>query len=237
MPARLRRRVEALARDDRARQLGRVGARREPWTRLSSPRSRWPAGTPSGSASATPRPTARQTAPARRTAPAGLARPPLVPGRLRPRPARTGAASGWTGCSRPAGTGARFRPRELPADGRRRLRPGRHRAAAWAGYEVEVLVDAPAAVVRERIGRWATVETRRGDRCRVRMTADSLTGRSWRWATVGADFQVVSPPELVDQVRDWGGRFSRAARALRALAAAAGPARPRPGSPWPLARE
>jgi hypothetical protein len=27
---------------------------------------------------------------------------------------------------------------------------------------------------------------------------------------VGADFQVVAPPELIDWVRDWGARFSRA---------------------------
>jgi hypothetical protein len=27
---------------------------------------------------------------------------------------------------------------------------------------------------------------------------------------VGADFQVVAPPELLDQVHDWGRRFSQA---------------------------
>jgi len=27
---------------------------------------------------------------------------------------------------------------------------------------------------------------------------------------VGADFHVVSPPELLDRVHDWGRRFSRA---------------------------
>ena len=27
---------------------------------------------------------------------------------------------------------------------------------------------------------------------------------------LGADFQVISPPELLDRVRDWGRRFSRA---------------------------
>jgi hypothetical protein len=28
---------------------------------------------------------------------------------------------------------------------------------------------------------------------------------------IGADFQVLSPPELLDRVRDWGRRFSRSA--------------------------
>jgi len=27
---------------------------------------------------------------------------------------------------------------------------------------------------------------------------------------VGADFQVISPPELIDWMRDWGARFTRA---------------------------
>jgi hypothetical protein len=39
---------------------------------------------------------------------------------------------------------------------------------------VEVLVDAPAATVRERIGRWSTVEEVDAEHCRVRMTADFM---------------------------------------------------------------
>jgi hypothetical protein len=33
---------------------------------------------------------------------------------------------------------------------------------------------------------------------------------------VGADFQVISPAELLDRVQDWGRRFSRAGAARRA---------------------
>ena len=47
---------------------------------------------------------------------------------------------------------------------------------------------------------------------RVRMSTDSLDWPLMALGTVGAEFSVMSPPELVDQVRDWGSRFSRAAR-------------------------
>ena len=57
----------------------------------------------------------------------------------------------------PRGTGARFRPRELPAaDAAAFVQAGIGSFAAV--YEVEALVDAPAETVRERYGRWATVE-------------------------------------------------------------------------------
>jgi predicted DNA-binding transcriptional regulator YafY len=109
----------------------------------------------------------------------------------------------------PAGTGARFRPRELPtADAATFVRAGIDNVAIT--YEVEVLVQAPASAVRERIGRWSTVEDLDDTRCRVRMTADSLDWPTMALGAVGADFQVVSPPELLDRVRDWGRRFSQA---------------------------
>ena len=43
------------------------------------------------------------------------------------------------------------------------------------------------------------------------MTTDSLDWPIMALGAIGADFQVISPPELLDQVRDWGARFSRAA--------------------------
>jgi predicted DNA-binding transcriptional regulator YafY len=111
--------------------------------------------------------------------------------------------------SGPQGTGARFRPRELPAaDAAAFVRAGID--SVQAGYEIEVLVDAPAAAVRERIGRWSTVEEAGVARSRVRMTTDSLDWPVMALGAVGADFDVLSPPELADQVRDWGRRFSRA---------------------------
>ena len=110
----------------------------------------------------------------------------------------------------PRGTGARFRPRELPADDAAafvRARIGTLRAA----YQVEAVAEADAGRVRERIGRWSVVEPEGPGRCRIRMTTDSLDWPMMALGTVGAEFRVVSPPELVDRVRDWGGRFTRAA--------------------------
>jgi predicted DNA-binding transcriptional regulator YafY len=110
----------------------------------------------------------------------------------------------------PGGTGSRFRPRELPAaDAAAFVRAGVENVTIT--HEVEVLVDAPAVTVRERIGRWSTVEEISAARCRVRMTTDSLDWPTMALGAVGADFQVMSPPELLDRVRDWGGRFSSAA--------------------------
>ena len=110
----------------------------------------------------------------------------------------------------PRGTGARFRPRELPA----------HDAAAFlrarlrnlpTSYDVEVLVEAPAAVVSARVGRWATVDDEGEGRCRMRMSTDSLGWAALAVGTVGAEFAVTAPPELRDLVAEWGTRFARAA--------------------------
>jgi predicted DNA-binding transcriptional regulator YafY len=110
----------------------------------------------------------------------------------------------------PAGAGARFRPRALPGgDAAAFVRAGF--SSARAGYAVEAVLDAPAGRVGERIGRWVTVEPAGADRCRIRMTTDSLDWPLMALGTVGAEFRVVSPPELADRVRDWGGRFGRAA--------------------------
>ena len=116
--------------------------------------------------------------------------------------------------TRPAGAGARFRPRAVPGgDAAAFVRAGI--SSAGAGYEVEAVLGAPAGRVRERIGRWVTVEPAGTDRCRIRMTTDSLDWPLMALGTVGAEFRVVSPPELVDRVHDWGGRFSRAASEVR----------------------
>jgi len=110
---------------------------------------------------------------------------------------------------RPRCTGVRFRPRELPADD----------AAAFvragidhlpAPYAVEVLVHAPATAVRDRIGRWAAVDDAGDGGCLLRMNTDSLDWPTLALGAVGADFEVRSPPELLEHVRRWGDRFSRA---------------------------
>jgi predicted DNA-binding transcriptional regulator YafY len=109
----------------------------------------------------------------------------------------------------PHSTGSRFRPRDLPAaDAAAFVRAGLDDLPH--PYRVEVLVDAPAVTVRERIGRWSTVEEVGAEHCRVRMAADSLDWPTMALGMLGADFRVLSPPELLDQVHDWGARFTRA---------------------------
>ena len=107
----------------------------------------------------------------------------------------------------PSRTGARFAPRRLPAkdaaefvsaglQGLRRPQP------------VEVLVAAPAAVARERIGRWAHVEEHDGG-CLVRMQADDLSWAAFALGVLDEEFTVLSPPELREHLRGWAGRFLR----------------------------
>ncbi len=111
----------------------------------------------------------------------------------------------------PQPTGARFRPRALPVAGaaefvRRNLTAGPGR------FQVEVAIEAPAAAVRERIGRWATVSAAGPDRSLVTMTPDNLDWPVIALGVTGANFQVLSPPELAERVAEWGDRFSRASR-------------------------
>jgi predicted DNA-binding transcriptional regulator YafY len=113
--------------------------------------------------------------------------------------------------STPRTTGARFLPRTLPAED----------AAAFVrasvaqpstSWSVEVLLDAPVARVRAVVDRWATAEDAGDGRCRLRMQADSLDWPAMIIGSVGADAEVVSPPELLDHLRGWARTFERAAR-------------------------
>jgi predicted DNA-binding transcriptional regulator YafY len=109
----------------------------------------------------------------------------------------------------PYGTGARFRPRELPAEDAAAFVRDRI-GNLWSVYDVEVVAQAPAEQVQARIGRWVTVEPEGPDRCRIRMSTDALEWPMMGLGVMGAEFSVVSPPALVEQLRDWGGRFTRA---------------------------
>jgi predicted DNA-binding transcriptional regulator YafY len=109
----------------------------------------------------------------------------------------------------PRGTGARFRPRQLPAeDAAAFVRAGLRNLPT--PYLVEAVVHAPAPAVRDRIGRWAEVEEQAADRCRVRMRADALEWPAMALGTLRAEFTVLDPPEMVDYLRDWSARFARA---------------------------
>jgi predicted DNA-binding transcriptional regulator YafY len=110
----------------------------------------------------------------------------------------------------PYGSGARFHPRRLPTeDAAEFVRGGIDNLPA--SHHVEVLVHAPAAVVTDRIGRWGTVEDLGEGQCVLRMTSDSLDWPAMALGAVGAEFEVISPPELLSYIRDWAERFNRAA--------------------------
>jgi biotin operon repressor BirA-like protein len=110
----------------------------------------------------------------------------------------------------PRGTGVRFGPRRFPEDDvetfvRRRM------GTRSVRYAVEAVVRAPADVVRDRIGRWAAVEADGDGTCRVRIDADDLAWPATALGVAGADFTVVSPPELRSHLALLARRFSAAA--------------------------
>ncbi|SNS90983.1 Predicted DNA-binding transcriptional regulator YafY, contains an HTH and WYL domains [Geodermatophilus pulveris] len=111
--------------------------------------------------------------------------------------------------ARPRPTGTRFAPRWLPAEGAVAfVRAGT--TGQGGPTAVEFLVDAPAGRVRARIGRWARVEDDGPGRSRVHMEADGLDWPAFAIGTLGAEVTVVSPPELLQQLHEWGRRFGRA---------------------------
>ena len=96
----------------------------------------------------------------------------------------------------PAPLGARFRQRTLPAqDAAAFVRRGIGQQPA--GYDVEAVVDASADTVRTRLGPWATAEDDGQGRSRLRIRTDSLDWAALALGSVGAEFRVVGPPELV----------------------------------------
>ncbi|GAA5002421.1 helix-turn-helix transcriptional regulator [Actinopolymorpha pittospori] len=112
--------------------------------------------------------------------------------------------------SDPHNTGVRFRPRKLPAeDAAAYVRAGMDGTSA-ASHTVEAIVHAPAEKVRALIGQWATVEEIDEGRCRFLMTTDQLDWPAFALGGVGAEFEVLQPPELVEHIREWGTRFLRA---------------------------
>lgn len=112
----------------------------------------------------------------------------------------------------PVPTGAAFAPRTLPADDAAAfVRAGIER---WSSeFTVVALVAAPAADVRSRIGRWSVVEDVDERSCRMRMQGDDLSWPAFALGLVGAPFTVESPRELAELLEEWGTRFLAGARA------------------------
>ncbi|WP_203933220.1 helix-turn-helix transcriptional regulator [Virgisporangium ochraceum] len=106
----------------------------------------------------------------------------------------------------PAATGARFRPREVPGGDaagfvRSRL------AQAPRRYQLEVRFHADPAHVERVLGYMGSVEAVDDATAVFRASVDTLDWPAAVLGMVGADFEVVSPPELRDFLRDIGARM------------------------------
>ncbi|MGV9386547.1 helix-turn-helix transcriptional regulator [Nonomuraea sp. NPDC003707] len=108
----------------------------------------------------------------------------------------------------PAGTGTRFRPRPLPAENAAAFVQAA--SGAPAPYTVQALVHAPETRVRQAIGQWGTIEPLSQSTCRITMTSTSLDWPTQALGNVGAEFEVLGPPEFAAHVQEWGARFIRA---------------------------
>ncbi|SFC91360.1 helix-turn-helix transcriptional regulator [Streptomyces aidingensis] len=110
----------------------------------------------------------------------------------------------------PEATRERFRPRELPAaDAGEFVR--RSIGAIQAEYTVEIRVRAAAGPVRAQVGQWAEVTEEGPGVSVLRMTTHSLDWPVLAAGSLGAEFEVLGPPELLARVREWSRRLARAA--------------------------
>jgi predicted DNA-binding transcriptional regulator YafY len=114
--------------------------------------------------------------------------------------------------ARPASTGRRFSPRELPerdavAYVRKSIREKPNR------FDAVVTLHAPAEEVTRRVPRyWGDVEPVGEHTCRFTTGDDDLRWLALRVAMIGVDFEVEEPPELVEHLRELGERLGRATR-------------------------
>ncbi|SBT94626.1 Predicted DNA-binding transcriptional regulator YafY, contains an HTH and WYL domains [Streptomyces sp. DI166] len=116
--------------------------------------------------------------------------------------------------SEPFATGARFAPRELPTgDAAEYLRQSMYRRQET--YEFVVTFAAPADFIAARLPKWVGAPEPIDDRtCRLRATTgDAVEWMAVRLAMADCEFTVHEPAELVQCVRDLGGRLTRAAAA------------------------
>jgi predicted DNA-binding transcriptional regulator YafY len=114
--------------------------------------------------------------------------------------------------SKPASTGASFMPRTLPATD----------AAAYVEqsitgapnrFEALVTVHAAAEEITSRVSAyWGTIEPIDAHTCQYRSGDDDLRWLALRIITLGVDFEVHNPPELIEYLRQLALRLTRAVR-------------------------
>jgi predicted DNA-binding transcriptional regulator YafY len=110
----------------------------------------------------------------------------------------------------PRATGARFRQRDLP--GGDAAQYVRERLSSVPGqYRTVVLVRRPAHEVSSVVGHWGVVEEADERSCRLVMNVDDFSWPALVLATIGADFDVVEPPEFREHLRATSELFARCA--------------------------
>lgn len=107
-------------------------------------------------------------------------------------------------------TGPRFAPREAPADDVARFVSTGVETATWQ-FRASVIVHAPAEQIAQRLPQAIDVTPLAADRCRIDVGSDSPQLLAAYLGMIGTDFEVVDSPELAEQLRILGTRFTRAA--------------------------
>jgi predicted DNA-binding transcriptional regulator YafY len=110
--------------------------------------------------------------------------------------------------SDPESTGARFRQREVPGgDAATFVR--NQLSSVPTRYRVVVTIKAAAADVERVVYNWGSVEALGDQRCRLVMNVDSFEWPAHVLGAVGAAFEVETPTEFGDYVRERGELFVR----------------------------
>ncbi|WP_040926628.1 helix-turn-helix transcriptional regulator [Saccharomonospora marina] len=107
-------------------------------------------------------------------------------------------------------TGARFAPRDLPAEDAAAYVTSKLYSLAPT-YRAVVTLHAPADVVRARWGgAGGEVTPLEEHTCRLRSHTDTVEWLGFRLTMLGVDFEVHEPPQLVEYLRALGERAVRA---------------------------
>ncbi|MEW9549522.1 helix-turn-helix transcriptional regulator [Nonomuraea sp. NPDC050783] len=106
--------------------------------------------------------------------------------------------------------GPRFTPRELPADGNVAAYVQRGVSTAMWRHRATLLVHAPAERLAALSWLGLEVEPLDGTACRVAIGGDDLDGMAAWIGLLGADFEVLDPPELAEAVLRLSERYRRA---------------------------
>jgi predicted DNA-binding transcriptional regulator YafY len=113
--------------------------------------------------------------------------------------------------TRPASTGVRFEGRRLPAKNASAY-VERSISAAPTRYEARILLRAPAEEVSRTVPEyWGTLKPVDDGTCEFRTGDDDLRWLAMRISMLPGDFEVLGPPELIDELRSLASRLERAA--------------------------